>query len=678
MNPLMQKFETPFETAPFDLIKAEHFLPALTHAIEQGKKEIEEIKNNKEGATFSNVCEALELVGEDVTIVSSIFFNLHSAESNEEIQNIAKEFSPILTDYSNDLLLDEKLFEKVKSIYDTRESLNLTSEEMMLLEKQYKGFSRNGALLSEGDKNKIREIDKESAELRLNFGDNVLSETNSFVMLVDNTDDLIGLPDFLIEQAALAAKEKGEEGKWVFTLKYPSVIPFLKYSEKRELREKIYRAFSSRAYQSEKHDNQEYVKKIAGLRFERAQILGYKTHADFILEERMAETPSQVESFLKGFLDKAKPVAIQEMDELRSFAEKNGGPKGLDFQTWDYSHWAEKLRKEKFDFSEQELKPYFKLENVVKGVFEVAKKLYGLTFHERKDILVYHSDVKAYEVQDESKRHLSVFYADFFPREGKRSGAWMTSYREQRIEAGCDKRPHVSIVCNFTKPTDNTPSLLTFEEVTTLFHEFGHALHGMLSKVNFESLSGANVFWDFVELPSQILENWAYEKECLDLFADHFETHEKIPVELIQKIKNSANFHEGRATLRQISFGLLDMSWHGHDPREIEDVNKNEKDSMRECSLLPEVEGSNMSCSFSHIFQGGYSAGYYSYKWAEVLDADAFDAFKEKGIFNKEVADSFRENILEKGGSEHPKDLYRKFRGQDPSPDALLKRAGLL
>ncbi|MEC7276740.1 MAG: M3 family metallopeptidase [Bdellovibrionota bacterium] len=678
MNPLMHKYETPFETVPFDLIKPEHFLPALTESIKIAKENIEAIKKSDEKPTFSNVCETLEVAGEQVGKVASVFYNLHSAESNDEIQNIAKEFSPLITDYSNDVQLDLELFEKVRAVYEEKDSLNLNKEEMMLLEKQYKGFVRNGAQLDEEKKNKLREIDKELSNISLVFGDNVLKETNDFLMILDSEDDLKGLPESAIEAAAQLAKEKENEGKWAVSLDYPSFVPFMTYAENRELREKLYKAFTSKAFKGNENDNQDIVKKIALLRHERANLLGYKTHADFVLEERMAESPAKVMEFLNNLLDKAKPIAVKEMDELKAYAEKNGGPAGDDFRPWDQSFWAEKLKKEKYDFDSEKLKPYFKLENVVDGVFEVAEKLYGLNFKERRDIPVYHEDVRAFEVTDSDQRHIGVFYADFFPRPGKRAGAWMTTFRDQHKKDGVDYRPHVSIVCSFTKPTETKPSLLTFNEVLTLFHEFGHGLHGLLSKCTYESVSGTSVYWDFVELPSQVFENWAYEKECLDLFARHYETNEPIPAEFIEKIKISSNFHEGRQTLRQLSFGFLDMKWHGEDPSQVKDVGEFENSAMKPCELLKPNEGSNMSVSFGHIFRGGYSAGYYSYKWAEVLDADAFEAFKEKGIFNKEVADSFRENILERGGSDHPMTLYKNFRGDEPKPDALLKRAGLI
>jgi len=678
MNPLLHKFETPFETVPFNAIEPEHFLPALTEGIRVAQEEIKKIKENPEKATFTNVCEALEHSGEVVGRTASIFFNLHSAESNDAIQNIAKEFSPLLTEYSNDIQLDAELFEKIKVIYSQKDSLNLTDEEMRLLEKQYKGFARNGALLNEKEKETLREIDQELSNISLVFGDNLLAETNDYIMLLDSKEELAGLPESAVEAAKILAQEKGHEGKYAVTLEHPSFVPFLTYANNRELREKLYRAFSSKAFRGNDKDNREIVKKIANLRFKRAQLLGYKTHAHFVLEERMAQDPSKVQSFLDNLLDKAKPVALNEMEELKSFSESKGGVKASEFMPWDYAYWAEKLKQDKFSFDSEQLKPYFKLENVVDGVFTVAKKLYGISFKERRDIPTYHKDVKTFEVVDEEGRHVGVFYADFFPRSGKRAGAWMTTFRDQHFEGNNDLRPHVSNVCNFTKPTESKPSLLTFNEVLTLFHEFGHGLHGLLSKCKYESLSGTSVYWDFVELPSQIFENWAYEKDCLDLFAKHYETGEAIPQEFITKIKESSSFHEGRQTMRQLSFAMLDMAWHGRDPKDVDKVDDFEREAMNSCELLPTVDGANMSVSFGHIFRGGYSAGYYSYKWAEVLDADAFEAFKEAGIFNKEVATSFKENILEKGGSVHPMELYLAFRGKEPTPDALLKRAGLL
>lgn len=676
MNPFFENFNTPHGTMPFDKIKNEHFLPALDKAIEEDKKEIEKIKNNSDAPNFQNVIEALDESGEMLDYVSGVFFNLHSAETNDELQDIAKEFSPKLTEYGNEILFDETLFEKIKVVFDKRDELGLNTEQMTLLDKLYKSRARNGALLKGEKKERLKEVNKQLSKLSLDFGDHLLEETNSFELVIENADDLAGLPESTVEAAALVAKEKKKEGNWIITLDFPSFIPFMMYAENRELRKTIFTAYASRANNGNDSDNKEIVKEIAALRFEKSNLLGYDSHAHLTLEERMAANPETVETFMNNLLDKAKPVAVKEMDELKAFVAKNGGPK--DLQAWDNSFWSEKLKKEKFDINDELLRPYFKLENVVEGVFTIAKKLYGLEFKESTEIPTYQEDVKAFEVYDSEGKFKSVLYTDFFPRAGKRNGAWMTSYKSQYIREGVDSRPHISIVCNFTKPTETKPSLLTFNEVLTLFHEFGHALHGMLAKGTYGSLSGTNVYWDFVELPSQILENWAFEKECLDLFAKHFETGESIPQEYIEKIKASSNFHEGGATLRQLSFAKIDMAWHNADPSGIDDISSFEEKITDGLRLLPKVEGSSASCAFGHIFQGGYSAGYYSYKWAEVLDADAFEAFKENGIFDKATADKFRSEILEKGGTEHPMELYKRFRGQEPTPDALLKRGGLV
>ncbi len=676
MNILLQKFNTPFETVPFDEIKPQDFLPAIKEAILMAKKRIEEIKNNTAPASFANVVEALEDASPEVELISGIFFNLHGAETNDELQELAKEISPILTEYGNDISLDLALFSKIKDVWDNKEKFNLNNEQLMLLEKSYKSFVRNGALLNDSDKDILRDISKQLSALSLSFGDNVLKETNDFVMILDRAEDLAGLPADVIEAAALTAKEKGQEGKWAFTLAYPSVIPFLTYSSNRELRKKLFLANSTKGFKGDELDNQEIVKSIANLRYKKAKLLGYDSHAHFVLEERMASNPQTVMSFIDNIVNHATEAAIKETEELKSYAKKIDGLS--DYQKWDNMYYAEKLKNEKFQVNDELLRPYFKLEKVIDGVFQVAKNLYGLTFNIRTDIPVYHPDVKTYEVLDEKNNHLAVFYADFHPRAGKRNGAWMTSFRGQKIANGVNARPHIAIVCNFTKPTPTKPSLLGFDEVTTLFHEFGHALHGMLANTTYESLSGTNVYWDFVELPSQVLENWAYEKDCLDLFAEHFETGEKIPAELIKKLKDSSSFLEGRATLRQLSFASVDMAWHSIDPSHIKSIEDFETQTMGKMDFLPAVKGTSISTAFSHIFQGGYSAGYYSYKWAEVLDADAFEFFKEKGIFSREVANAFKENILSRGGSEHPMKLYVAFRGKEPNPDALLRRAGLV
>ena len=676
MNILLEKFNTPFETVPFDQIKPESFMPSAKEAIVLAKKRIEDIKNNKETPTFSNVIEALENAGPEIDTISGIFFNLHGAESNDEIQNIAKELSPLLTEYSNDISLDQELFSKIKVVWDNKNKFNLNPEQTILLEKSYKSFVRNGALLNEADKNKMREISTKLATLSLQFGDNVLKETHKFLLLLDKKDDLAGLPENLIEAAGEVAKEKGHAGKWAFTLDYPSLGPFLMYSSKRDLRQKMYMANATKSFKGDELCNANNIKQIAKLRYEKARLLGYATHAHFVLEERMASHPETVEKFLAEILMHASDAAKAETEELKAYAKKLDGI--VDFAKWDVAYYAEKLKNEKFNINDEMLRPYFKLENVISGVFQVAKKLYGLSFKLRTDIPVYHPDVKTYDVVDENDKHIAIFYADFFPRAGKRNGAWMTSFRGQKNHNGNNIRPHGSIVCNFTKPTATKPSLLGHDEVTTLFHEFGHALHGMLANTTYESLSGTNVYWDFVELPSQILENWAWEKECLDLFAEHYETHEKIPADLMKKLKASATFLEARATLRQLSLGLLDMGWHTEDPATIVDVEAFEKKIALATDFLPAVNGTSVSAAFSHIFQGGYSAGYYSYKWAEVLDADAFEFFKEEGIFNRAVADKFREHILSKGGSLHPMELYVNFRGKKPTSHALLKRSGLI
>jgi peptidyl-dipeptidase Dcp len=670
-NPLL----TPFDLVPFSKIKNEHFLPAFKQLIQDTKIEIEEICSNVDEADFENTIEALEFCGEKLDRVSSVFFNLNSAETSKEMQEIAQEVSPLLSEFSNDITLNEKLFERIKKVYEERNNLNLDAEQKMLLERKYKNFARNGANLTYDKKEILREIDKELSSAQLKFSEHVLAETNAFEMHISNEDELIGLPQDEKDAAAIIAKQKGKSG-WIFTLAYPSYIPFMKYAENRELRKKMALAAGSQGFKKDENNNEELVLKIAKLRYKRANLLGYKTHADYVLEERMAEKPEKVLDFLNELLQKAKPHALNELKLLSDFAKELDGIEEL--QKWDTAFYAEKLKNKLFNLDDEKLKPYFQLEKVIDGVFKLAKKLFGLEFKLVEYIEKYHSDVKTYEVKDEKGNVISIFYADFHPREGKRNGAWMTSFKSQYIKNGKNVRPHVSNVCNFTKPTENKPSLLTFNEVTTLFHEFGHGLHGMLANTKYPSLSGTSVYWDFVELPSQILENWCYEKECLSLFAKHFETCEDIPMEFLQKIKDSASFLEGMATVRQISLGLIDMAWHAINPSDVNDVKENELRAVENTKLLPDVAENCTSVSFSHIFPSGYSSGYYSYKWAEVLDADAFAYFKENGIFNSEIAKSFKENILSKGGTENPMVLYKRFRGQEPSTDALLKRAGLL
>ena len=671
MNPLL----TSFDTAPFSKIKNAHFKPAFLKAMENAREEINAITENTSSPTFENTIEALEFAGQQLDRISSVFFNLNSAETNEEIQKIAQEVSPLLSEFSNDITLNETLFKRVKAVYEQKAGLPLTTEQNTLLDKKYKSFSRNGANLSKENKNKLREIDSELSKLKLKFGENVLAETNKFEMHITNADDLEGLPESAREAAALLAKSRNKEG-WMITLDYPSYIPFMKYAKKRELRKKMALAFGSKGFHNDNLDNQQHVLKIAKLRFQRARLLGYKTHAHFVLEERMAETPEKVHEFLNELLEKAKPAAIREFNKLQDFARELDGIESL--EKWDSAYYSEKLKQQLFNLDDEKLKPYFKLENVIAGVFQVAEKLFKLRFEEVYDIDKYHKEVKTYRVRDEKGNLVSLFYADFHPRKGKRGGAWMTSYKPQFQKDGENVRPHISNVCNFTPSTPSKPSLLTFNEVTTLFHEFGHGLHGMLANTNYPSLSGTSVFWDFVELPSQIMENWCYEKETLELFATHYETGELIPMELVQKIKDSATFHEGMATLRQLSFGFLDMAWHGTDPSQITSVKKHEVEAFKGTRLYPDSEETCMSTSFSHIFQGGYAAGYYSYKWAEVLDADAFAYFKEEGIFNTAVATKFKENVLSRGGTEKPMVLYKRFRGSEPKIEALLERAGLL
>ena len=667
MNPLLHDFNT----APFSKITNEHYKPAIEKGIEIAKKEIAEIVQNTAKPTFENTTVALDFTGEKLNRITSIFFNLNAAETNDKLQKIAQEVSPLLSEFGNDITLNEGLFKRVKAVFESKSNLNLTPEQAMLLEKQYKSFARNGANLNENAKNKLRKIDAQLSTLSLKFGENVLAETNAFELHITNENDLAGLP----ESAKEAAKSKDKEG-WIFTLDYPSYIPFLTYIDKRELRKKMAIAAGKKGFQDNEFNNEKNVLEIVKLRHQRANLLSYKTHAHFVLEERMAETPEKVIEFSNNLLAKATPAAQKEFQDLEVYAKKLDGIDQL--QKWDAAYYSEKLKKDLFDLDQEVLKPYFKLENVIAGVFEIAKRLFDLKFEEVSDIDTYHEDVKTYHVTDISGNFIAVFYADFHPRKGKRNGAWMTSYKSQQIKNGTNERPHVSIVCNFTKPTETKPSLLTFNEVTTLFHEFGHALHGMLANTTYNSLSGTSVSWDFVELPSQVLENWCFEKEALELFAKHYETGAVIPMKYVEKIKESASFHEGMQTLRQLSFGLLDMQWHGQDPTEITSIKAFENDAFADTKLYPDVAENVMSTAFSHIFQGGYSAGYYSYKWAEVLDADAFEYFLEEGIFNKEVATKFKDNVLSKGGTEKPMTLYKRFRGKEPKPDALLKRAGLI
>jgi len=670
-NPLL----IPFSTPPFNQIENSHFLPAFTNAIELAKNEIDKITSNTEEPNFINTIEALEYSGELLGNISSIFFNLNSAETNEEIQNIAQEVSPLLSEFGNDVTLNLELFERVKKVHLKIDSLNLNKEQRRLLEKHFKSFSRNGALLNAEEKEKLRSIDKQLSLKTLQYGENLLADSNSYELVLENITDLKGLPQNAIDAARNLAKNKEKKG-YLITLDYPSYIPFMKYAENRELRKKLSLAFGSKGFQDNKNNNETLIKEIVSLRLERAQLLGYDTHAHFTLEERMAKSADKVIIFLNDLLERAKPAAKKEFKELERFAIETDSIGHL--EKWDSAYYSEKLRQKLFNIDDEALKPYFKLENVEKGVFTIAEKLFGLNFKENLTVEKYHEEVTVYDVFDSKGKYVSLFYTDYHPRVGKRAGAWMTSYRSQKIKNGENFRPQVSIVCNFTEATDDHPSLLTFNEVTTLFHEFGHALHGMLANTTYPSLSGTSVYWDFVELPSQIMENWCFQEEALKLFAHHYVTGEVIPMEYVERIKASATFQEGMATLRQLSFGLLDMAWHTNPPKEDFKVKDFESNAFNGTLLFPEVTENCMSTSFAHIFQGGYSSGYYSYKWAEVLDADAFAFFEEKGIFNTEVAQKFKTEILEKGGTEHPETLYHNFRGKKPSNEALLKRAGLL
>jgi len=675
-NPLLQTFSQFDQSIPFPQIKVEHYLPALDAALEMAREKIEALKASKENPDFNNTIIALETCSEEMERMMGLYSNLESAHASEEHRALAKDIYPKLSTFHSDLSLDPKLFQRVKSVYDKKNSLNLNSEQIRLLEKTYLGFVRNGALLGEAEKEKLRKIDQELSVLAPQFSENVLKATNAFEVVLSNPQEVEGLPEGALEAAQMAAEAKGQKGKWLFNLHAPSLIPVLTFAKNRNLREKMWRAYNSRSFK-DGQDNQEIIKKLVQLKYQRAQLLGYKTHADYVLAERMAKDTATVKDFLQKLLKASKKAAQKDLEEVQAFALKTDGVK--DLQPWDFAFYSEKLKEKKYSFNEESLRPYFQLEKVVQGVFEHARKLYGIVFNEKTGVETYHPDVKVYEVKEEKTgNYIGLFYTDFFPRETKKGGAWMTNYREQGLMFGEIRRPHVSIVCNFTKPTSTKPSLLSYDEVRTLFHEFGHALHGMLSQCTYRSVAGTNVYWDFVELPSQIMENWAGEKEGLDVFAKHYENGSLIPSELVQKIKDSQKFQAGWQSLRQLQFAMMDMAWHTTDPNTITDVDQFELMATTETRLLPKIQGTNSSCSFSHIFAGGYSAGYYSYKWAEVLDADAFEYFKEKGLFNPEVSKKFKDAILSRGGSEHPMDLYKKFRGREPDPLALLRRDGLI
>jgi peptidyl-dipeptidase Dcp len=676
-NPLLIKSPLFDEAIPFQQIKNEHYLPAVEEGIRIAKEKIEIIKANTNIANFENTIEALEFASETLECAVGVYFNLFSANANDEFQALAQDISLKVAAFQSDVNLDEKLFEKIKYVHDHRGHLHLTPEKTKLLENYYKDFVRNGALLNSENKSKLRDIDQELSVLSPKFAENVLKSTNEFELKITDKADLVGLPDGAIEAAVLAAKAKGyPEGIWLFNLQYPSFGPFMQYGDNRNLREKLWTAYNKRAYGDE-FDNQSVIMKTVELKHKRAQLLGFTNHAEFVLQDRMAQTPEQVLNFLQRLLVAAKPAATKELDELKAFMKELSGHD--DIKPWDTSYYSEKLKERKYKLNSEELRPYFSVENVINGAFEHAKKLYGIIFKPVHNIETYHPEVKVYQVHDElNDNYVGLFYTDFFPRETKKGGAWATTYRNQGYHGGKLMRPHASIVCNFTKPTLTKPSLLSFDEVNTLFHEFGHALHGLLSECHYRSLAGNNVYWDFVELPSQIMENWIEEKEGLDLFAHHYETKNAMPEVLIEKIKKSSQFQAGMITLRQLSFSLLDMAWHTTNPAKIKSISEFELLATESTRLLSKIQGTNSSCAFTHIFAGGYAAGYYSYKWAEVLDADAFEFFKEKGLFNKDVANLFREFILSKGGTEHPMELYKKFRGREPDADALLRRDGLI
>ena len=663
-------FQTPYNAAPFSCFTPTDYLPAIEKAIAESLAQIDSITQNPEPASFKNTIEALAYTGLELDRLTAMFFNLNSAETNDALQAEAQRISPLLTDYGNDIRLNEALFKRVKAIYNQREQLSLTAEQQTLLEKTYKSFTRNGANLSLDDKERLRKIDKQLATLKLKFSENALAETQHYQWVITDKNTLSGLPDFVLEMLAQEAKKRKVQG-WVITLDLPVYTAVMKYADNRDLRQKLFTDYHSRCAGESAYNNETNVLHIAQLRQARASLLGYPNYATFALEERMAETPEKVIAFLNEQLAKDKPQAIKELEELKTFS-------GLtDFQQWDFAYYAEKLKQEHYQIDDSLLKPYLALDKAVEGMFAVAHKLYGLHFTLTEEVEKYHPEVQTYKVTDENGNYLALFYTDFFPRAGKRNGAWMTSYKEQyRDEQGNDSRPHISIVCNFTRPTDTAPSLLTFNELTTLFHEFGHALHGMLSKVTYPSLSGTNVARDFVELPSQLMENWCYEEETLRLFATHYETGAPLPIEWVQKIKEASAFMEGILSVRQLNFGFLDMAWHTYPHLErLECVHFFEQEATKATQLYPQIERMCISPAFSHIFSGGYAAGYYSYKWSEVLDADAFEAFKEAGIFNTEVASRFRKEVLEKGSSEKESLLYKRFRGQDPTPDALIRRA---
>jgi peptidyl-dipeptidase Dcp len=674
-NPFFKEFSASNGVPPFEQIKPGHYLPAFKEGIKQQQTEIESIVNSSEAPNFENTIAAMERSGALLDRVSSVFYNMMSSNTSEELQKIAKDISPLLSKHNDDILLNEKLFKKVKLVYEEKDKLLLTEEQKALLDKTYKEFVRGGANLDEQKKSQLREINKELSLLSLQFGENLLKETNAFELVIEKETELSGLPQPLINSASETAKGRGYKNKWVFTLQNPSIMPFLQYADNRSLREKIFKAYINRGNNNNKNDNKAVITKIASLRVKRANLLGYKTHADFVLDENMAKTSENVYKLLRQLWTPALKVAKKESEELQQMIYKEGN--NFKLEAWDWRYYAEKLRKEKYDLDDELLRPYFKLENVREGAFSVANKLYGITFSERTDLSKYHNEAKAFEVREANGKFLGILYTDYFPRESKRGGAWCSSFRKQSIKEGKEITPVMVNVCNFSKPTGDNPALLTFEEVTTLFHEFGHALHGLLSHTTYDKLSGSAVPRDFVELPSQIMENWAGEPEVLKTFAKHYKTGETIPQELIDKIKNSEHYGQGFATVEYLAASFLDLDWHTlADPKEV-DAEKFETSSLSKIGLIPEIVVRYRSTYFNHIFSSGYSSGYYSYIWAEVLDADAFEAFKETSLFDQKTARSFRDNILSKGGTEDAMTLYRRFRGSDPKIEPLLKRRGL-
>ena len=674
VNPLLEPWNTPYETPPFDLIEISHFKPATEEALRTAAGEITQIIENPESPTFENTVAALDRCGERLGRISSVLFNLNSAETSKELQAAAQDISPLLTRFSNDITLNEKLFSRIRSVVDSGSAPSLNLEQHMLLDKWYRRFILGGAGLNEEDRSRFRLISEELSKLTLRFEENVLEETNLYVLHLTESQDLAGLPEDVIETAAMEAKKREKEG-WIFTLHYPSYIPFMQYSEKRELREKMLKANSSRAFHNDDRDNRSLVSRIVNLRLETAKMFGFSNYAEMVLGDRMAENPLRVNSFLEELFSVSHTAALRDYKNLEDFAAQLGHTGKI--ERWDWAYYSEKLKRARYNIDDEILKPYFPLEKVREAIFGLASRLYGLKFQKKDQIPVYHKEVNAYEVVDNDNCLVAILYLDFHPRTGKNGGAWMTSFREQRKEDDIRIIPLVSIVTNFTRPTASKPSLLTFNELTTFLHEFGHALHGMLSQCNYESLSGTNVARDFVELPSQFMQNWAFEKEWLDTWAVHYITGEKIPAEIIKRIKDASTFNEGYACNRQLGFGFLDMAWHTISNAFDSNIYEFERSAMSRTELFPESEDLNMSCSFTHLFSGGYAAGYYGYKWAEVLDADAFQFFRESGIFNPDAAGSFRKNILEKGESDKPMNLYVKFRGKEPTLDAFLERSGL-